>query len=73
MIERVACLVPGCRHTRRNDAGWSEWVCADHWRLLTRDEKRVWRRVKRWGSRMVYARVWRAMRRRVIERAMGVS
>lgn len=49
--QRIKCVVPFCRHTRKAD-GAEEWVCADHWRLVP-----YWRRRVYYSARK---RLWRA-------------
>lgn len=53
---RVRCLVPGCNHTRGDRKGdpirpGMEWICAEHWRPVSRRLKairsRALRRLKR--------------------------
>ncbi len=40
MTLRLACIVPGCKHTRGQRKGETpieegeEWVCGDHWRAV---------------------------------------
>lgn len=38
---RLACCVPFCRRTTRADRwpGSLEWICAPHWRHVSRDKK----------------------------------
>lgn len=40
MVDRLTCCVPFCRRTCRNEKGFSEWICPDHWRLVSRRTKR---------------------------------
>lgn len=75
--DRIGCLVEGCRRTaRRVDPAsgreWNEWICGNHWRLLTKLEKRVWarfrRQQRRFGERPrpeAYDRIWSAIKTRV--------
>ena len=78
MTARLACLVPGCRHTRGDRKGdpilpGMEWICAEHWRLVPRPLKAIRTRARRKGKGgAVLARLWRRIRREAIERAMGL-
>jgi hypothetical protein len=49
----------------------SEWICAKHWRRLTRDQRRAWHRIKRRVRRLgfdptptVSDRIWFALKRK---------
>ncbi len=33
MTDRISCCVPFCRRTYRNDEGYAEHLCGNHWRL----------------------------------------
>lgn len=41
MVERIRCCVPFCRHTRGQHKGEQplrgdeEWICGEHWRLVS--------------------------------------
>lgn len=44
MTDRLHCSVPFCRRTiatRSLPKGHTEWICATHWRLVTRKAKRM--------------------------------
>lgn len=82
---RIACLVPGCTHTRGQRKGEApvredeEWVCGDHWRLVPRQMRaikaRAFRRAKRsYTPSNVRAalRIWARCKREAIERSMGL-
>lgn len=82
--ERLACCVPFCRRTTRNDEGYALWICGKHWSLVPyklRAEynaaKRTARRIirRRPTSRVAWARadrIWCQCRDAAIEQAMGV-
>ncbi|BEV44742.1 hypothetical protein [Afipia carboxidovorans] len=40
MPDRIACCVPFCRRTCRNDSGFAEWICGKHWALVSKTTKR---------------------------------
>ncbi len=45
-MSRLRCLVPFCRRTRA--AGdFMEWVCAEHWRQVSRTLRRRYSRARR--------------------------
>lgn len=54
---RVTCLVPGCRHTKGLDydpVEWMwEWICAQHWRLVSRRLKASKTRLRRRFHRLL--------------------
>jgi hypothetical protein len=54
---RARCLVPGCRRTKGvafDPEQWSwEWICADHWRLVSRTLKVRRTRFRRRGHRLI--------------------
>ncbi|GAA3849434.1 hypothetical protein AFIC_001017 [[Pseudomonas] carboxydohydrogena] len=37
---RIACCVPFCRRTCRNDGGFAEWICGKHWAAVSKTTKR---------------------------------
>lgn len=41
---RTSCCVPFCGKTRRADGRFSEWLCMDHWRLVSARTKK-WKRL----------------------------
>ena len=45
--ERQRCCVPFCERTRKDDGKFSEWLCAEHWRVVPADLKAAKRRVER--------------------------
>ena len=69
MTARLSCLCPGCRRT--TPAGrYPEWICARHWALLPKAQRRIYSRAKRKGkSPAALARIWRRLSREAIERA----
>lgn len=80
---RIQCCIPFCRRTRGGRKGdplrdGSEWICGEHWRLVPRRQRqaygryaREWRRFGAWEP--AAARLWRWIKRRATERAMGVG
>lgn len=77
---RLRCCVPFCRKSRRNDVGFDEWICGDHWRMVDKSRRQVWGRInkrfRRFGpkkSTPAYCRVWSALKRQAIERATGIG
>jgi hypothetical protein len=75
--ERLACQVPFCRRTTaasRFPAG-TEWICADHWRLVDRRRRRVYARAKRQLPERpgVLAMLWSRLKAEAIEAAMGIA
>lgn len=77
--ERIGCCVPFCRRTRKNDQGWAEWICGDHWRAVPKAFRRVHGRYLRLlrrgilpGATPATSRVWRRVKRAAIERAAGL-
>lgn len=47
MSDRISCLCPGCRRTYHNREGYKEWICAVHWRLVSKTAKRRNSRLQR--------------------------
>jgi hypothetical protein len=41
MTARLPCCVPFCRRTIGAEKGYSEWICARHWRLVDKDMRRL--------------------------------
>lgn len=77
---RVRCCVPFCRKTRKNELGFDEWLCGDHWRLIDKARRQVWGRINRRWRRFgpvktspAYGRVWASLKRQAIERAAGIA
>lgn len=82
MTDRIGCCVPYCRRTRKNDfRPGAEWICGDHWRLIDKARRRVWGRIRgRWrrfgppaAADAIATRLWAALKRQAIERAMGIA
>lgn len=86
---RLRCVVPFCRHTRGDRKGQppitpdTEWICGEHWRLVDRQTKRLFRANRRrlWripgrqlrgpeAQERVHRRLWQTMKRQAIERAL---
>ena len=53
MVERLACCVPFCGRTTKAD--FSEWVCAEHWRMVPRALRAEYGGIKR-KARKILAR-----------------
>lgn len=76
--DRIPCCVPFCRRTRRNDIGFEEWICDDHWRAVPAPMRRVYSRALRRYRRGVggygepESRLWRRLRRAAVEAAAGL-
>lgn len=80
MTARVPCCVPFCRRTIVNKNGWSEWLCPDHWRLVSRKIKALRAKVRHEKKFNRHAHgfdldawLWREAKRQAIERAAGIS
>lgn len=77
--DRVHCQVIGCRRTKKREWLGHEWLCGDHWRLVSPRIKRLRAKVRRQlkrGRNSVLDRIdgylWREAKRQAIERAMGI-
>ncbi len=50
---RLTCCIPFCRRTFRNDKNGTPWpegsevICGKHWRLISRDRRRRYARLRR--------------------------
>jgi hypothetical protein len=44
--DRLPCLVPWCRRTRKREH-FREWICGKHWTLVDRDLRRRFSRSRR--------------------------
>ncbi|WP_298846203.1 hypothetical protein [uncultured Salinicola sp.] len=74
--ERIGCCVPDCRRTgKRHPEGaprpYTEWICARHWSLLTKDERRGWnrhrRQIRKYGQSVrpeACDRIWAILKKR---------
>lgn len=84
---KVRCLVPGCRrHVALDDPDDTEGICSKHWPLLPRQRRAIYKTrrrelrlsLERWeideAKRLapIVARLWRWLRRRAIERSIGI-
>ncbi len=79
---RISCSVPFCRRTRANpDRVAREWICGDHWRMVPKERRQVWGRLRRQWRRFGpdkcsperWFRIWDRLKRQAIESAMGIS
>jgi hypothetical protein len=71
MVDRIPCLIPGCRRSTGGDFG--EWICGKHWAKLPKGHRRVWARAKHRAGAMkisaaVYYRIWSRIRTEAINR-----
>jgi hypothetical protein len=79
---RLRCCVPFCRSTRKRRPGThpdAEWICGDHWVLISKRYRRVWGRINKKWRRFgppdhiaTYHRLWSRLKRYAIERAAGL-
>lgn len=77
---RVPCQVPHCGKSYERSRGHSEWICADHWKLVPRSYRSVLRRtgkacVANLTSRNLRRneRAWKRCVRMAIEAAAGIA
>lgn len=84
MIDRIPCIVPYCRRTRKPASRPVEWICGKHWPMVDRVLKCRLARLKRLLRRCRTDRQWQTVRnhldnvwerckRQAIERAAGIS
>lgn len=85
MTDRVRCLVPFCKRT--TPAGRfgpdAQWICGNHWRMIPKDRRRVWGRLRKQWRRYGpsagenfdarWWRIWDRLKRSAIEAATGIS
>lgn len=78
--DRIPCQVIGCGRTTKDLGTFSEWICGDHYRLVSRRIKRLRARVRReqrGKANTILSRInlylWREAKRQAIERAMGIT
>lgn len=77
---RLPCCAPFCRRTT-GKTGFSEWICADHWRAVPRRMRAMKFRIEREAKRSGWteariaraARIWNRIKRAAIERAAGIG
>ena len=82
VFPRQRCIVPHCNRTR-----WlrpeEEWICQQHWSVVSRRGRslysRVRRKLKRYpmivtapSLRLLEARLWARLKAEAIERGMGL-
>jgi hypothetical protein len=77
--ERIGCCIPGCWRSIRNDQGFVEWICAQHWRPVSAFEKRHRAKIKRLIKRRpsntlsrLQASSWERCRQMALDAAAGV-
>ncbi len=81
--DRIPCVVPFCNRTRKP---WPvcEWICGNHWRLISSTSKRVLfrlhRRMRKAGTvqelvclRKREGRIWNTIKKQAIEAAAGIA
>ena len=71
-LGRRPCEVPGCRRTRKAEPGVLAWICADHWRAIPRERRRVYALARRRGNAQAEGWLWPRLVRIAIERASGL-
>jgi len=76
---RIACCVPFCRRTHKDDLHISEWICQEHWREVPTMRRKAYARMKRrwkkYGKRFdaeMCMAAWRSLKKMAIERAAGI-
>lgn len=77
---KVSCCVVGCGRHGRIAPPDDEWICADHWKLVDRELKQHYRRVRRKMNQFgrfqslerLSHKLWVQLREQAIERAMGL-
>lgn len=72
MIERLPCQVPGCRRTRKPESGVVAWICADHWRAIPAERRRIYSLARRRRNGQAEAYLWPRLVRIAIEKAAGL-
>lgn len=86
MTDRISCVVPFCVLTRGDRKGdpikpGMEWICGDHWRLIEKQPRRVYGRMRKRRRKFSPTqsdieaewRLWRWLKRKAIESAMGIA
>ncbi len=79
-MERVHCVVPGCRRTRKRVNETDEWICGTHWPAVSKHIKRILfhnrRRVRKYGWSEVRWKIerklWERCKVDAIEKAVGL-
>lgn len=56
MGDRIICCVPFCRRTCRNEKGYREWICAEHWRLVSKRTRATFQLAQRRVRKIVASR-----------------
>ena len=72
MTDRLPCQVPGCRRTRKAQAGVIAWICGPHWSAVPRERRRLYALARRRGNEQAEAFMWPRLVRIAIEKAAGV-
>lgn len=59
-MDRISCLIVGCRRTCKNNAHFSEWICQKHWGAVPKKYRRLYAMAKRKYKRgsVTQERVW---------------
>ncbi|WP_283802258.1 hypothetical protein [Rhizobium rhizogenes] len=78
MTDRISCCVPFCTRTLRNDKGYSDWICQEHWRMTDKFPRRIYAKRKRrlkvdttYPAKKVDD-LWQFLKKQAIERAAGI-
>lgn len=72
-MPRIACCVPFCRRTYRNDERFIEWICQQHWKTTSLSWRRRHTRFMRAGRRDLANTMWLRLKAQAIERAAGIG
>lgn len=78
MTERLTCCVLGCRRTTGKP--FKEWICAIHWKLISKTTKRRRAKLRRlaktrgWTFRIerMDNKLWERAKKEANERMMGI-
>jgi hypothetical protein len=75
LTARLNCLVPFCRRSRgdrKNDPvdRYDEYLCGDHWRLVDRRLRRLYRKARRIDRGSVAGYLWGKCRAQALARAL---
>lgn len=75
-MKRIACCIPFCKRTKKDNGAFDEWICGSHWRAVRAGRRRVYARLKRLARhagngdyRKACRACWNTLKREAIERA----